>query len=365
MQTLNYTIGRDRRALAPDLQNFNVDFSGSKNWVQARQYERSMRQVFVNLKNDDGTLFDLTGCNVQFEGMLPDKTHRIIDAKHAVMLDAVSGQFRFDMPAPAFAVAGSYVQAFFRIMKDGNSITTLEFSLEVLADKVISGLIPADYITPFEDLYGQLEDFISKAGTDYQAYLDKWQKQFADEYTKLSNQGDQFEINAQALISKWEQQFNSVVQSWNANYSNLTAAKDALDAQFKNLSEQINAKGLVTQDQIAQDDLNGLVLNIDNYSVATNDFPRFVAYGYYNGAGIPQTVSYFGVPEMFELKMAYSLTNGGRTVLPKFTLSQLAANLPDFRTDNFVINKGANKDWVYLISGPATIGIHCVNANFS
>ena len=50
MQTLTYTIGKDRRALV-DVQDFHIDFKGSEfNWVQARQYENAMRQVFVNVK---------------------------------------------------------------------------------------------------------------------------------------------------------------------------------------------------------------------------------------------------------------------------------------------------------------------------
>ena len=73
MQTLTYVIGKDRRALVDNVQNFTIDFNdaGIKNWVQARQYERGMRQVFVNIKYEDGTPLDLTGCNVWFEGYLP------------------------------------------------------------------------------------------------------------------------------------------------------------------------------------------------------------------------------------------------------------------------------------------------------
>lgn len=166
-QTLTYTIGADKRALVSDAQDFHIDFtSDNSNWVQARQYEDSMRQVFVNVKNQDGTPYNLTGTNIWFEGILPDKNHKILDAKHAVILDAANGQFRFDMPKQAFAVAGSYQQAFFRIVRDGASVTTLEFDLEVLADKVISNLVARDYITPFEDLYDQLEEIINKADSD-------------------------------------------------------------------------------------------------------------------------------------------------------------------------------------------------------
>lgn len=190
MDVLTFNLGKDRRALVSDVQNFNVDFSDSKySWIQARQYENQMRQAQVNVLNEDGSPFDLTGCNYVFEGLLPDNTHRIFDAKHGVALDPVNGQFRFDFPAPVFAVAGSYKQAFFRIYRDGKNISTLEFSLEVLADKVISGIVASDYITPFNDLYGQLTTIVTNASGDLSKALADWTTKLSDLFTTLNNQG--------------------------------------------------------------------------------------------------------------------------------------------------------------------------------
>lgn len=186
-QTLTYVIGQDRRPHVDNVQDFKVNFDGSNtNWVQARQYERSMRQVFVNIKNEDGTPLDLTGCNVWFEGLLPKNSagdFRIIDDKGYVALDPTAGRFRFDMPGHAFTVAGSYRQAFFRILKDGNSITTLEFDLDVLADKVIDGLVPRTYISPVEELINEIE-------AKYQDSTDKLTKMtsdFVDKFTQSMN----------------------------------------------------------------------------------------------------------------------------------------------------------------------------------
>ena len=186
-QTLTYVIGQDRRPHVDNVQDFKVNFDGSNtNWVQARQYERSMRQVFVNIKNEDGTPLDLTGCNVWFEGLLPKNSagdFRVIDDKGYVALDPTAGRFRFDMPGHAFTVAGSYRQAFFRILKDGNSITTLEFDLDVLADKVIDGLVPRTYISPVEELINEIE-------TKYQDSTDKLTKMtsdFVDKFTQSMN----------------------------------------------------------------------------------------------------------------------------------------------------------------------------------
>ncbi|ANI94439.1 phage baseplate upper protein [Lactiplantibacillus plantarum] len=170
MEILTFNVDLDKRNLVEDKQNFNINFHDSKYaWIQARQYEDSMRQVEVHVVHGDNSPFDLTGVNPNFFGWLPEGNYRIIDAKHAVMLDPVNGIFRFDFPAAAFAIAGSYKQAFFRLMKDGMNISTLEFSLDVLADKVISGLIPSDYITPFNDLYGELGDIVKNAKGDLAA----------------------------------------------------------------------------------------------------------------------------------------------------------------------------------------------------
>ncbi|MEK1346059.1 BppU family phage baseplate upper protein [Limosilactobacillus fermentum] len=215
-QTLTYTIGADKRALVSDVQDFHIDFANdNSNWVQARQYERSMRQVFVNIKNEDGTPFDLTGCNVWFEGLLPKNSNgdfKIIDDNGYVALDPSAGRFRFDMPGHAFTVAGSYRQAFFRIVNNGNSVTTLEFDLEVLADKVISNLVARDYITPFEDLYAKLEDILTNADGDLKSKLATWTTQFTDLMTKLSQQGTDTSnmlANVQTTLKNLETQIAS------------------------------------------------------------------------------------------------------------------------------------------------------------
>ncbi|MGJ3734866.1 BppU family phage baseplate upper protein [Lactiplantibacillus plantarum] len=214
MQSLTYVIGKDKRNLVDDIQNFKIDFDDSNyNWVQARQYEDGMRQVFVTMKNEDGSPFDLTGCNYWFEGILPDGVHKILDANHGVAIDPVNGQFRFDMPKQAFSVAGSYVQAFFRIMKDGASITTLEFDLQVLADKVISGLVPRDYITPFEDLL----DSLNKMGADTQTMLQNLQKQTSDLEAKITQDGLFTQAEADAL----KQQLLTIVNGLQAKWHDI------------------------------------------------------------------------------------------------------------------------------------------------
>ncbi|QAR36931.1 BppU family phage baseplate upper protein [Lactiplantibacillus plantarum] len=266
MQSLTYVIGKDKRNLVDDIQNFKIDFDDSNsNWVQARQYEDGMRQVFVTMKNKDGSPFDLTGCNYWFEGILPDGVHKILDANHGVAIDPVNGQFRFDMPKQAFAVAGSYVQAFFRIMKDGASITTLEFDLQVLADKVISGLVPRDYITPFEDLYDQLNNM----GIDTKAMLQTIQKQISD----LEAEIKQDKLFTQADADNFKQEINN----------QLSAAKQELDnkidriLQYHSISISVSPNMQLTDNDISHLQKLGAeatLISMVNINNATDSNPQ-------------------------------------------------------------------------------------------
>ncbi|MBF7129698.1 BppU family phage baseplate upper protein [Pediococcus pentosaceus] len=252
MEIMTFNIDKDRRNLVDDKQNFSIDFHNSKyNWLQARQYEESMRQVEVHVVHENGSPVDLTGMNPVFEGWLPEGLYRIIDAKHSVMIDAQNGIFRFDFPAPAFQVAGSYKQAFFRLMKDGMSVTTLEFSLDVMADKVISGLVPSDYITPFEDLYGKLQDYITKANGDFDTAMAQWKKDVANLITDLN--ADVSGINL--TITEIKTQLSSLEDKIKAD--NLLTKAD-LEKYFSDFKAEI---------QSGLDEINDFNESIKNLSI--------------------------------------------------------------------------------------------------
>ena len=241
---MTFNVDKDTRKLVDATQDYDIDFHDDKyNWLTARQYEDSMRQVEVHVIQGDGSPFDLTGVNPVFEGWLPDSLHRVYDSKHSVVLDPKGGVFRFDFPARAFSVSGSYKQAFFRLMKDSDSIATLEFSLDILADKVISGIVPSDYVSPFEDLYGQLQDIINGADG-------KFDSQIAD----------------------WSKQVNATITNLNADYSEIQTTYNAAKATLDSLSVQINNKGLMTKGDlddaiksknlITQDNLNDQIKSV-------------------------------------------------------------------------------------------------------
>ena len=223
-QTLKYVIGKDYRPLtvleAKTGNTFTPDYDKS-NWVQARQYEDSLRQVFVEITNEDGSAYDLTGANVLFEGILPDNEHKILDNSHVVFYeDPTAGKFRFDMPAQAFSVAGQYKQAFFRVMKDYRNVATLEFKFEVLADMVVSGLVPRDYISPLDDLFNTIKETETKNVADLKKIVNDKINEITDLMTTLN-------------------------QTNSATLSELNSAKTAVEA----LQEKIKQDGLFTSQE--------------------------------------------------------------------------------------------------------------------
>lgn len=244
-QTLTYVIGQDRRPHVDNVQDFKVNFDGSNtNWVQARQYERSMRQVFVNIKNEDGTPLDLTGCNVWFEGLLPKNSagdFRVIDDKGYVALDPTAGRFRFDMPGHAFTVAGSYRQAFFRILKDGNSITTLEFDLDVLADKVIDGLVPRTYISPFDDLYDQLVKILDNADGKLQDKLTEWNNKLQDLFNSLNKMGIETQTLLQTLQGRITTLEEKIKQDDLLTQKDFQAFENVINGKMTDLATSVEA----------------------------------------------------------------------------------------------------------------------------
>ena len=110
--------------------------------------------------------------------------------------------------------------------------------------------------------------------------------------------------------------------------------------------------------------LNETGFSVDTSGLAVTDYPRFVAYGYYGGAGIPQTTAYAGVETMVGLQLSVDLKDNGQTMLPKFRLNEVSDALPDFDTTSFTQTVSSDGKWLYLVSGAATIGIQCLNAKF-
>ncbi|WP_195459793.1 BppU family phage baseplate upper protein [Pediococcus acidilactici] len=232
---LKFRIGKDKRKLVP-INGFELNDADSNNpqWIQGRQNEDGGRQVFVDLEDEDGSPVNLTGANAIFKGVLPGGEYKIWDHKHSTIIDAQAGRFRYTFPKRAMAIAGSYKQAFFEVYREGSKLATLEFNFEVLADLVEENIIPSDYITPFEDLYGKLKDYIVKANGDFDAAMAQWKKDVADLITNL-----------------------------NTDVSGINLTITEIKTQLSALEDKIKADGLLTIDEFNKFK-NQIMLDVTN-----------------------------------------------------------------------------------------------------
>ena len=190
------------------------------NIVQGR-YGDSARQVFVNVvqgKNNEPV--DITGYLPEFNGCIPDAEHIVIDNWDGVLVDPRHGRFRFDFPIQAFTVAGSYKQAYFRLVQNGTgkTLATLEFDMQVLEDFVYSNIVPQDYVTPYLDMINKLKDA-------YTNFVGKTQDSF-----------DQAKKRLDDIMSTVEDKADTVEQRLKTDEQTLTE-----------LSKKIDEKGLFTQ----------------------------------------------------------------------------------------------------------------------
>ncbi|MCY8842474.1 phage baseplate upper protein [Bacillus atrophaeus] len=136
--------------------------------IIGRVGDGGLKAVTVSVMSN-GTPYDLTGKTVSFEGLKPDGTH-IIDANGGIVLNAQGGIFRYVFPYQAFTAMGEYEQAFFKVSRDSQTDTTLEFKIKVLENKVEMGINSVSFISDFENLNAQLkqayDDFLERIKSD-------------------------------------------------------------------------------------------------------------------------------------------------------------------------------------------------------
>ena len=308
MQELTFNID-DRRELKPptSVENFHLTFGNQPdadlpgtNWVQGRQNADSLRQVFVNIKQGSNNMpYDVTGFVLQFAGRTAvhsdGRSYRIID-NSSVVIDGANGRLRFTFPAAAFAVAGTYKQAYFRLIREADykCVATLEFDLSVLQDFVFSDIIPSDWVDPFNDVRKQLQLSLS----DFQAQS---QSDLADTKKQLQAMFDQ----ASQRVSDTVEQMTSLGATVKEG---LQTAQTALEA----LQLKIQQDGLFTQaeaDQFKKSVLSVTVNsfeNVDAMSKSTDLSSGTTAktQGYYaKGDGGAATYRIVSAPTDFTVKL--------------------------------------------------------------
>lgn len=240
MLTLKYIIGQDQRKLTPfelhegDTFDLSKDPDVNKNKVQAMQYNSGMDEIFLELyedqKDNAGALipFDLSGANIMFEGWKPDGKY-IVDPDIMTPISLQQGQCRINLPDQAFAVYGSYKQAFFRIYRDNKSIATLEFTFNIRADMVQGQIKSVDWIGPVHEI-------LEKTKEDYESHkksLDEAVSNAIAEYTKEMN-------TLKALGASVDTSLSGLLQKIKDNNLFTQAEADAFKQEIQRELDKIN-----------------------------------------------------------------------------------------------------------------------------
>ena len=279
-QELTFNITEDTRRLKrpTSVKDFQLSFGHADqgptdvvigddgNIVQGR-YGDSARQVFVNVvqgKNNEPV--DITGYLPEFNGCIPDAEHIVIDNWDGVLVDPRHGRFRFDFPIQAFTVAGSYKQAYFRLVQNGTgkTLATLEFDLQVLEDFVYSNIVPQDYVTPYLDMINKLKDAYTNFVGKTQDSFDQAKKRLDDimstvedkadtveqrlkideqALTELSKKIDEKGLFTQAEADAFKQQLLTVINGLQAKWHDIevTDYKPTRDGKAHTLSESYSS----------------------------------------------------------------------------------------------------------------------------
>ncbi|WP_146763951.1 BppU family phage baseplate upper protein, partial [Staphylococcus aureus] len=158
----------------------------------------------------------------------------------ATILDAKNGEFRYVFPRQAFSADGEYEQAFFKLMRDEQADSTLEFKIKIKKNKVELNINSTDYITEVEQLIAKLKhDFdafvseklniIEPLETKINAYFDA-----ADAIQKSINA-----LNQVALTKQWinVEEFNEYK---NTVINDRVHAIQDLETKFQQLKNSMN-----------------------------------------------------------------------------------------------------------------------------
>lgn len=278
---LTFNLTEDRREpLKPQsLKDFELTFGNgsgvnvqSNNWVQGRLQMDNLRQAFVNIQQGkDNEPFDITGYILQFCGRTPfdgkQQSYRVID-NSSVVVDGLHGRFRYTFPAQAFAVAGTYKQAYFRLIRlsDYKCIATLEFDLSVLEDFVFADMVPSDYINPYNDILNQLLDGEKKFKADTQALYEEAAKRLNDATDQLLKLG----ADVKSGLQEAQQGIDNLSAKIKDNHIFTEQEADAFKQSLSDqLTNSVNQK------------VDAAIAEIKSYGLATTNIRKQIVYNGY------------------------------------------------------------------------------------
>lgn len=332
MLEMTFYVGQERQLIPADqvgrVSQNDVPYPG-KPTFQGRQGDYN-DQILIHLRHEnDQTPVNLSGTNLLLEGILPDKEHRVVDNTTMTVIGSPEeGNCRVILPAPAFTVAGQYVASFFRLIRDHQSVATLEFNFSVISDPILNGVKAEDYLP------------------EYYAIRDKILKL----QETLQNSNDD-------LINKMNQKFQNQLADWTKQLQTVLTTAQNLQTQMDALEGTIKSNQVVTiptvQKYVTPNDLLGTLHLTD----MQEKYPRVRAFIYQYGAGIADAPA--GGSEVREITCRV-VRDHRDTISVYISAEQVLSIMEDFNFRNGDASFGNNG--AYAASGINCIGVEVDNS---
>ncbi|NME21279.1 BppU family phage baseplate upper protein [Lactobacillus reuteri] len=335
MLEMTFYIGQERDLIPADqvgrVSQNSVPYPGKPSF-QGRQGDYN-DQILLHLRNeDDKSPVNLSGANLILEGILPDKEHRVVDNTVMTVIGSPEdGNCRVALPAPAFAVAGQYIASFFRLIRDHQSITTLEFNFSVISDPILNGIKAEDHLP------------------EYYAIRDKILKL----QETLQNSNDD-------LINKMNQKFQNELASWTKQLQTVLQTAQNLQTQMDALEGTIKSNQVVTVPDVQKYVTPNTLLGTLHLTNMQEKYPRVRAFVYQYGAGIADAPT--GGSEVREIECRV-IRDHRDTVSVYISPQQVLSIMPDFVFRNGRVAFGRNG--AYINSGINCLGVEVDNSTVS
>ena len=335
MLEMTFYIGQERDLIPADqvgrVSQNSVPYPGKPSF-QGRQGDYN-DQILLHLRNeDDKSPVNLSGANLVLEGILPDKEHRVVDNTVMTVIGSPEdGNCRVALPAPAFTVAGQYIASFFRLIRDHQSITTLEFNFSVISDPILNGIKAEDYLP------------------EYYAIRDKILKL----QETLQNSNDD-------LINKMNQKFQNELADWTKQLQTVLQTAQNLQTQMDALEGTIRSNQVVTIPTVQKYVTPNTLLGTLHLTNMQEKYPRVRAFVYQYGAGIADAPT--GGSELREITCRV-IRDHRDTVSVYISPQQVLSIMPDFVFRNGRVAFGRNG--AYINSGINCLGVEVDNSTIS
>lgn len=332
MIEMTFYLGQERQLIPANqvgrISQNSVPYPGKPSF-QGRQGDYN-DQILVHLRNEnDKTPVNLSGANLLLEGILPDKEHRVVDNTTMTVIGSPEeGNCRVVLPASAFTVAGQYIASFFRLIRDHQSVATLEFNFSVISDPILNGIKAEDYLP------------------EYYAIRDKILKL----QKTLQNSNDD-------LINKMNQKFQNELAGWTKQLQTVLQTAQNLQTQMDALEGTIKSDQVVTVPNVQKYVTPNTLLGTLHLTNMQEKYPRVRAFIYQYGAGIPNGEAGGSAVREIECRV---IRDHRKTISVYISPEQVLSIMPDFVFRNGKSAYGNNG--AYASSGINCLGVEVDNS---